>query len=70
MKTTLTIETNSRSQVETLLQFLKAVGIGVSLLQSEEDLDWKKLGLLQMEKEWGGPENEHWDEFLKQGPKK
>jgi len=70
MKTTLTIETNSRSQIETLLQFLTAMGIGVSLLQSEEDLDWKKLGMLEMEKEWSGPENEHWDEFLKKAQKK
>ncbi len=69
MKTTLTIETDNRSQTETLLGFLSAMGIGVSLVRSEEDLDWQKLGLQQMEKEWSDPANDHWDEFLKTAPK-
>ena len=69
MKTTLTIETNNRSQTETLLEFLSAMGIVVSLVQSDEDLDWQKLGLKQMEKEWSHPANDHRDEFLKKASK-
>jgi hypothetical protein len=69
MKTTLTIETNNRSQTETLLEFLSAMGIVVSMVQSDEDLDWQKMGLQQMEKEWSHPSNDHWDEFLKNASK-
>ena len=70
MKTTLTIETKNRSQIETLFSFLATIGITVSQVESEEDLNWKQLGMQQMEKEWSDPANDHWDTFLKNAPKK
>ena len=69
IKTTLIIETNTRSQMESMFRFLKKAGIGVSLVKSNEDLDWEKLGLQQMEEECSQPENDHWDNFFKTSPK-
>jgi hypothetical protein len=62
MKTTLTIETTNRSQLETMLLFLKEVGISVHIDKEEaNDTNLSSVNELSLAEAWNSPEDDIWD---------
>ena len=65
MKTTLTIETTTRSQLETMLRFLKEVGIKawVTYQQDTDDSPVSAVSEQSLGEVWFSDEDKQWDEL-------
>lgn len=65
MKTTLTIETSNRSQIETMLRFLKEVGIKawVTYQQDADETPVSTVSEPSLAEAWLSEEDKQWDEL-------
>ena len=67
MKSTLVIESATRKQIDTLLLFLKELGINASIAESD-DIDVNSLSIVSetsLAEAWNSEEDEQWDKLYK-----